>query len=122
MHSRALFFAQFGVVSLVGVMHVLALNYSLYWHYIWLDLPVHFLGGMWAALFFAWLCSYWPLREADGFATTMLFVLAIGLGWEVFELFVGVPREANFAFDTGLDLLMDLCGGLAGYAISRWVR
>ena len=119
MHSRPLFFAQFGVLAIVSVTHVVATLYALYWHYIWLDLPVHFMGGMWAALVFAWIALLRSWKYADSFAVTLVFVLAVSIAWELFELFVGVPREANFAFDTSLDLTMDITGGVIGYALAR---
>lgn len=49
---------------------------------------------------------------------TVLFVLVIGAGWEVFEyvngFFIG---EVNVVADTALDLVMDVVGGLAGWYV-----
>lgn len=117
MTNRALFLLQAIVISVVGAVHVSALEYSLYWHYIWLDLPVHFLGGMWIALISAWLISYhgWPIT----YKLVMATVLLVGLGWELFEVAAGVPMESNFAFDTTLDFIMDITGGTLGYFIAR---
>ena len=51
----------------------------------------------------------------------ILAAMVIGVAWEVFEIFAGIPREANFAFDTSLDLTMDFIGALAGFALARYL-
>lgn len=54
---------------------------------------------------------------------TRIFVLlaCIAFGWELFELWAGMPREANFAFDTTIDLIMDALGGICGYFLAKRV-
>lgn len=113
MPLRALFFLQLSVIATLGLLHVGALYFSLYWHYVWLDTLSHFLGGGWIALAYGWV-----MLRLKGRAPSLLEMLAIiivvGIGWEVFEITVGVPREANWTFDTAVDLLMDVFGGLVG--------
>lgn len=112
MPFRALFIAQLVVIVCLGVLHVGALAYSLYWHYPWLDVLSHFLGGLWVALALAWLAHRVnvPVRAFHLF----LGVFAVGIGWEVFEVVAGIPRESNWLFDTSIDLVMDLGGALVG--------
>jgi hypothetical protein len=119
MHRPALFLTQTAVVLLVAAVHLSALQWYLYWYYPWLDLFSHFLGGLWIALASAWLLSY-VAREVT-VLRLILAAMVIGVAWEVFEVFAGIPREANFAFDTSLDLTMDFIGALAGFALARYL-
>lgn len=103
----------------LGTIHLAALTYSLYWHFPWLDTGVHFLGGLWAML-----CAYtFFLFFRIDITVTRIFVLlaCIAFGWELFELWTGAPREANFAFDTMIDLIMDALGGICGYFVAKHV-
>lgn len=117
MPFRTLFFLQAAVLALVGAVHVVAIQYYLYWHYIWLDIPVHFLGGVWAALVALWFIAAFGLPQRV--LLVMAAVLAISIGWEVFEVMAGVPMEANFALDTSIDLTMDTLGAVLGFFLGR---
>lgn len=115
-HLR-LFILQSFVIALIGVVHVVALEYSLYWHYIWLDVPVHFLGGLWLAL-----AGSWMLLRADMKADVPVvfsIVITLSIAWEIFELAAGVPIEESFALDTAIDLTMDVFGGILGFLLAR---
>ncbi len=117
MPNRALFLLQALIVAIVGGIHVLALKHYLYWHYIWLDVPVHFLGGLWLGLLGSWLLAYrmMPAR----FLMVMATVSIVSIGWEVFEVAAGVPMENSFLLDTSIDISMDLLGGVMGYLVAR---
>ena len=117
MHYRALFFLQAAVILVIGVVHVAALRWSLYWHFIWLDLPMHFLGGAWVALISVWFLGLRHYRVR--FFPILFAVLLVGIGWEIFEHLAGVPVEDNFVLDTSLDLFMDLFGGICGFLLAR---
>ncbi len=112
-----LFILQTLVVALIGVIHLAALRHSLYWHYVWLDLPVHFLGGVWLALAGTWLL----LRSGMRAEVPIIFSIVIigSIAWEIFELAAGVPIERNFALDTVIDLTMDVAGGILGFILAR---
>jgi hypothetical protein len=117
MPHRRLFFIQACTLVVLAVLHTTALNLSLYWLFPWLDTGVHFLGGLWAMLF----AHYIFLRVGIAITPTRMFVLlaCVALGWELFELWGGIPREANFAFDTTVDLIMDGLGGISGYLLAK---
>lgn len=103
----------------MAIVHVLAIELSLYWTYLWLDIPMHLLGGAVVALgmFTAHdLIRDFPVRLLYPIPV-LLVVLMVSLGWEVFEIYAGVPIEANFAGDTIVDLVMDMLGGIVGYII-----
>lgn len=88
--------------------------YSAMW---WFDIPMHIMGGMFlglfgGALFFKKLRD---LSNKEALVTILLFVLIIGLGWEVFEYIVQTiikgQQLANIP-DSIKDMVMDLLGGL----------
>lgn len=114
---RQLFLIQAFLIALVGAVHIAALQLHLYWFFPWLDVPVHFFGGMWVVLTAVWLFTAAHTKAPFGIVVCILIMISIG--WELFELWGGIPREANFAFDTSLDLLMDALGGFLGYAIAK---
>lgn|GEM_PF-595206 len=116
MYRPALFLTQTAVVLMVAAIHLSALQWYLYWYYPWLDLLSHFLGGLWVALAAAWLILY--IGRETSLIRILSAVMVIGIGWEIFEFYAGIPKEANFVFDTSLDLLMDFCGGLFGYLLA----
>ena len=112
-----LFFIQAVLIAVVGAVHIAAMKLYLYWLFPWLDVFVHFGGALWVALAAIWLLT--AARQKSPFATVFSIIVVLSIGWEFFELWGGIPREANFAFDTSLDLLMDAFGGIAGYAMGK---
>lgn len=106
----------FSALILAGVLAFLqhyALENLLYWRYPWFDTLMHFLGGLTVATFgIAFLNKHRAFIFLGG-------MLAIAAGWELFELAINAQREANFAFDTSLDLLMDACGMSLAYVAAR---
>lgn len=116
-HRPRLFITQTIAVILVAAVHLSAMQWYLYWYFPWLDLLSHFLGGLWIALATAWLLSY-VSREVT-ILRLIFAAMVIGVGWELFEFFAGIPREANFVFDTSLDILMDFTGGMCGFILAK---
>ncbi|MES2931825.1 MAG: hypothetical protein V4682_04010 [Patescibacteria group bacterium] len=106
----------FSALILAGILAFLqhyALANLLYWHYPWFDTMMHFLGGLTVATFGIVLLAK---RRALVFLVAMF---GIAVGWELFELLINAEREANFAFDTSLDLLMDALGMTVTYLTAR---
>lgn len=119
MHHRSLLFSQLIVVAFVAAIHLFGIEYHLYWRFIWLDTLTHALGGMWVGLLFFWgraLFGYLP-----SVAWSILGAILVGVFWEAFELYAGIPREANWAFDTSIDLLMDSVGGALGAFLAHYL-
>ncbi len=114
---RKLLFLQLLIVAALAAAHLTALALSLYWYFPWFDMITHTLGGMWIGAFVLWSCMQ------AGYAPRLLFVvagaLALGIAWEIFEVVAGIPLEANYAFDTSLDLLMDVLGSLVAIGLAR---
>lgn len=119
MPVRTLFLTQLFLLLLIAVLHLSALALSLYWLYPWFDVLLHFLGGVWVFLALVWLAE--RFRVPYRVFLVFLGVLFVGVGWEVFELLAGIPREANFVLDTSIDLLMDSLGGITGVLLTRYL-
>ena len=98
----------------LAVLERFAVADFLYWHYVWFDTIMHFLGGLAIGTFVAALLTHFrPVRYVLG-------VALLSVGWEVFEFyFAHTVHARNFYFDTSVDLLMDALGGIAAYALAR---
>jgi len=100
-----------GVLALV---HNVASAEYLYWTYRWLDVPMHILGGFaLASLLVAFLFRFRP-------GYFLLGMVVVAVGWEVFEAFIGIPRPADYLFDTATDVLNDAIGGSLAYILARY--
>jgi hypothetical protein len=116
------FFTTFITLALV---HIYAMELSLYWKFAWFDISMHLLGGVVVALGQAIL----PFIRIRFFTpplrvhTTLLFVFCVGIAWELFEIGAGISiHEPGFVTDTILDLIMDLAGGFIGYVVVRSIK
>lgn len=114
-----IFLLSFAAMSL---FHWLGIEMWLYWRYEWYDLPMHFLGGCVSGLgFYAFLQLGWlPEWMAKRWWPLAVFLLAIVIGWELFEYFiVQIPIEANYWQDTISDIILGLLGGVVGAVVAR---
>lgn len=121
--TTVVFFIAF---STLAVIHALAIKLYLYWHFWWLDIPMHFLGGVIVAL------GLYTLRDIrvfpDRFLTAVpvvALVFLVAVLWEVFEVKAGIPNYPNpsdYWFDTIKDICMGMCGGTLGYIIGNSLR
>jgi uncharacterized membrane protein YjdF len=122
----------FSFLIFILSIHTLATIKSWYWTIWWFDIPMHFLGGIGAALTFIWLWrKYFPDFSPSGsenlFALllTLSFVALIGVLWEfaefLFDFFISAGGYAKVvqqgAVDTFTDLFFDLLGGLTAAII-----
>lgn len=101
------------LVTVLAAVHLYALPNYWYWYFPWLDVPVHFLGGMVMATAVIGVLGRYKPR------TFLILTVGGAIGWELFQYFIYVQREANFIFDTSLDLLMDALGITLVYLIAR---
>ena len=111
------------LVSL-SIINFLALKYSIYYTYLWFDMPVHILGGMSVAFGYAAL-PFFNIHLSNKYTTLfhyVLFVLFIGLVWEIFEYIFGISIASpldDFVTDTFIDFVMDAIGAVLGYGIVK---
>lgn len=105
-----------GLGLLVTVMHSLAYKFFLYWTTDWYDILMHFLGGLLIGLIVISFIQRLHLDEEIInkkllFVSVILAVLVIGLGWELWEIFIGFTNVLKDQVDTIIDLVMDTLGG-----------
>ncbi len=113
MDRKNLFKLLATLIFFIFVINFLANKF--YWYYsIWyFDIIMHFLGGFWLALVAVYLFK--PTNNfLQSIPRLLLFVLVLGLGWEVFEfLFNNYLAQNYFDFwDSLSDVLFDVIGGL----------
>ena len=103
------------VISLIlGIFLVNFLANKFYWYStIWyFDMIMHFLGGLWIGLIFIY--AFPPKDHSMSFILrTMLFVLFIGVSWELYEVLVNgvLAKDVFNSLDTISDIFFDLAGG-----------
>lgn len=112
----SIFFAA--VVGLVAVLYTLGYQYSLLWHWWWYDSILHTLGGVAIGIFAVRLAQFFNTRDL---MLVLGFGVFIGVGWELFEWTLGMPRSIflNYAVDTIKDLVFDMTGAILGLLIAR---
>jgi hypothetical protein len=107
----------------IAVLHHVAIVFSWYWVFWWMDILMHFLGGVAIGLAILWLVFVsgsvsiisMPHERLLGLCIVIGCVLVVGLGWEIFEFYAKVPNEKNILADTTIDFIMDALGGLVAY-------
>jgi hypothetical protein len=106
----------------VCVLHLLALQYFLYWTIDWYDILTHYLGGVtmgFLATYIFFTSKYikplYSIRDHKWtvFLTISFFTLSVGLTWELWELFVGFSDVLEDRVDTIIDLIMDMLGAFS---------
>lgn len=106
------------VAILVAALHLLALEYYLYWTLWWFDMLLHLLGGVWVSFTTFWLlyiARLVPHIPQHVFSMVIAFVVAtliVGVGWEVVEHSAGVIERPSYGRDTTIDIIMDVVGAL----------
>lgn len=112
----------FGLV-LLG-FHLVAVFYSLYWMFRWIDIPVHFAGGALMGLIVFWLIELYPgqFKLPGNFWAKALLIVSfgalMGVMWEFTEFFYDTAiighdftRLAQQSVsDTMGDLFIDIVG------------
>ncbi len=113
---------EFLVVGvIISVAHYFASHSGLYYAVAATDVAMHFLGGLWVGLgallfFFTSGTVRLPRRDARVVAViTIVSAMAVGLAWEVYELWDGLVDPVLDRADTSLDLVMDFLGAAVAF-------
>lgn len=110
------------LIFLVFIFNFVATKFYWYSSIWWFDMLMHFLGGFWLALAFIFLFLKKDIIFSDIFKI-IIFVLFIGILWEVFEFSLDKTISKNIfnLLDTSSDICFDIAGGLSGiiYSLKR---
>jgi hypothetical protein len=125
MHARKIIGILLIGSVLLALGHYLLVSQGWYYLYPFLDMPMHLLGGFVGAL-----AAYATIVTLGGVSVSaeksllgvMLAVLAIAIGWELFEYTWSVTNDAGISSDTMSDILFGLVGGLVGWSAATSVR
>lgn len=102
-------------ILIVAIFLINALANKFYWYSsIWyFDIIMHFLGGLWIGIFAFYFFSPQTISFRLIFKI-LIMVFLIGIGWEIFEVFVDKVISLNYfnILDTISDILFDLTGGI----------
>lgn len=92
--------------ALVLYLHLIGMEYSLYFYHWWYDVMMHFLGGFAIASFLYIFTNEWK--------QVLVGMLIIATGWEIFEfvLHIELLNGIKYVFDTIKDFVMDTLGAL----------
>ena len=107
---------------LVAILHSVALDRFLYFHLPWLDVVMHFLGGLLVSLFGLWAfmkhhADFESIPKSLLLFDVVLFVFIIGMLWETFELRFGLISDDLYVYtiDTFADFFMNMVGAMVGF-------
>lgn len=107
-------------LATLALIHNIALHFYLYWSHAWIDIPIHFFGGVCVAFGIASL-TFFGIRLPRFFSSFLGYVvlsLFVGTVWELFEYVGGISTyDADFVLDTSIDFCMDVLGTVVGYFI-----
>ncbi|MCL5004801.1 MAG: hypothetical protein M1170_02575 [Patescibacteria group bacterium] len=114
----------FTFLIFIVAIHAIALYNHWYWTYLWLDIPMHFLGGILVAMIYLRLInSKLQIINRQSLITlilTLSFVTFVGVLLEfaefLYDVFISSRGYSGFlqlgAADTIADLFFDILGGL----------
>lgn len=110
--QRSYLFFILGLSTLVSVLNAIALKHNLYYSIWWADIIVHTLGGATIAAI-----AIYIFRSKFSLRHIVLFVLVVGVAWEILEATTGMTSVGSRGFMA--DTLGDLCFDIVGaYAVA----
>ncbi len=116
MFTKPLIKEIFFLSIIVAFFHYTALTLYLYWTVSWFDILMHLMGGFLMGLivvsiFIQFLKPEILKHKRAVVILVLSSVLVIGLGWELWELFLGFTDVVSDKLDTIIDIVMDFIGG-----------
>src|SRR3989338_4252630 len=117
-----IFYLTFFSFSLLAILYAAAIAYGLFFYWRWFDIPMHFLGGFFAAGVVSWFFFNKFQNRREIFLATFFGALIIAAVWELFEYFTGLTFVVygSYVFDTVKDYAMDALGALLAYLITYY--
>lgn len=95
-------------------LHFFFKKAELYWNFLWLDIPMHLVGGFLIMLTWAVWFGGWRRKAFYGFGGWVVLLGGM-VSWEIYEWLIGETTYPRATVDTIADLLNGLVGGLVAY-------
>ncbi|MEK7503038.1 MAG: hypothetical protein AAB556_01175 [Patescibacteria group bacterium] len=123
---------KFALLLLAGIFVAYALSniYEWHFHYWWVDIILHFVGGFWVFVMARYVMEHYkieitgPNNEFVRFIVFVSFVSFLGVLCEFYEFIfdryitlTGFTYLARVFEDTLLDLAMDIIGGISAFLL-----
>ena len=123
----------FILIWVITLTHIVAESKHLYWNYLWLDIPMHMLGGIWIGLAILWFrnhteyCQrFWRRVNYHDLLVVVVGGIGIGFAWEAYEFVVwqytGLGLPTRYVADTSLDIIVDAVGAGCGYVFYKFLN
>ena len=105
--------------TIFATVHWFAIEASLYWHFWWFDILMHFWGGILIALGIVAITTFRRITIKPSYGLVLIVSLVTVVSWEFFEWQVGLfDPELHFP-DAMYDMILGVLGGLLGYLILK---
>lgn len=130
MHYRFHLAVIFGAAAIIFGFNYFATELYLYWYVWWLDILMHFVGGVmvgYAGMFFTLLVWRKVILNSSRaglylFLGAGIAAFSVGAYWEVLEHLYSLSKYTpNYVFDSVSDIINDTAGGMFAWALTwRW--
>ena len=112
MESKKFLIRLLLLIFFIFLLDYLAMQFYWYSSIWYLDMLIHFLGGLWLGLALVWLFRIKEISFKSIFYL-ILGVLLIGVLWEIFEIIIDETITGNSfnTLDTISDIFFDIAGG-----------
>lgn len=107
------------LAAMFAVVHLLAVEASLYWFYWWFDILMHFWGGALITFGTYVMYGFFFKNSKPNLKIILLVLFVVTSSWEVFEWFAGLYDPTTYFIDTAKDVVVGFGGGLFAYIIFR---
>jgi hypothetical protein len=123
MQKKKLLLISLLTILFIAIFHYMAIKYSWYWTYKWMDIPVHIVGGFWVSLTSLWVAlKIKHIDNINGYKKKALLIMLssvfiIAILWEIFELVFKVTslNSINYWQDTLGDIFNSFIGGVLSF-------
>lgn len=107
------------ISAVFAIVHMFAVEASLYWYFWWFDIVMHSWGGVLITLGLFALGTFSRIRKQPSALFTLAVLLFVVTIWEVFEWRAGLFDPETHLVDTALDMILGTVAGLVTYVILK---
>ena len=118
MRKSSLLYTGFALMLILGVAHFIAEAFYLYWIFWWLDIAMHLLAGFSGGLVLAWF--FGPMSTARLMFLILIYMLVVGIAWEIFEYIYDLAQHIDYWQDTISDVINDEIGAALSCVYAIW--